>query len=91
MAHSVSASKRIRQNATRRARNRWRVKSMRDAVKAFQDRLAKGTVDEARDALRTAGSLIDKTAQYGVIHKNAAARTKSRLNAALVKREAAGA
>ena len=57
---------------------------------AFRDRLAKGTVDEARDALRTAGSLIDKTAQYGVIHKNTAARTKSRLNAALVKREAAG-
>lgn len=91
MAHSVSARKRIRQNATRRARNRWRVKSMREAVKAFRDRLAKGSVEEAREALKTAGSLIDKTAQKGVIHKNTAARTKSRLNAALVRRETQGA
>ncbi len=87
MAHSVSARKRIRQNATRRARNRWRVRNMRTAVKAFRDRLAKGTIDEAREALRVAGSQIDKTAQKGVIHKNAAARAKSRMNAALVKRE----
>lgn len=88
MAHSVSARKRIRQNASRRALNRWRKSGMRDALKDFRDRIAKGTVDEAREAMHKAGALLDKTAQKGAIHKNAAARTKSRMHSALAKREA---
>ena len=47
MAHSISARKRVRQNLVARARNRWRLRIMREAVKAFRDKVAHGTVDEA--------------------------------------------
>jgi len=83
MAHSNSARKRVRQNVTHRARNRWRLKGMRTAIKEFNQKLAQGSPDEAAAAYREASKIIDKTAQKGVIHKNQAARRKSRLNARL--------
>lgn len=83
MAHSKSAQKRIRQNATSRSRNRWRLRSMREAIKAFQVAIAKGTPEEAVSAFRTASKMIDKTAQKGVIHRNQASRRKSRMSAHL--------
>lgn len=83
MAHSVSAKKRIRQNATHKARNRWRLRTMREAIKSFQSDLAKGDLDAARTSLRSACSIIDRSAQKGVIHARQADRRKSRLNASL--------
>ncbi len=83
MAHSNSAKKRIRQNITNRARNRWRIKNMRAAIKGFEDALAEGSNEEATAAFRNAAALVDKTAQVGVIHSNQAARRKSRMNARL--------
>ena len=83
MAHSNSAKKRIRQNISHRARNRWRKQTMRGAIKEFLEKLAHGTSDEATEAYKTAAKIIDRTAQKGVIHKNQAARHKSRLNARL--------
>lgn len=83
MAHSNSAKKRIRQNITGRARNRWRMKSMRTAIKSFEDALVEGTNEAATSAYRSAAALVDKTAQAGVIHGNQAARRKSRMNARL--------
>ncbi len=89
MAHSKSAQKRIRQNIAARSRNRWRLRSMRAAIKDFQEACAKGTPEEAAAAYRKASAQIDKTAQKGVIHRNQASRRKSRLNAHL-KAKAAG-
>lgn len=89
MAHSLSAKKRIRQNITRRARNRWRLRAMREAIKRFDGAVASGSPDEAKAAYRDAVSVIDKTAQKGPIHRNQANRRKSRLNARL-KAMAAG-
>lgn len=83
MAHSLSAKKRIRQNVTRRARNRWRLRTMRTAIKAFQTAVAAGDVNQATDAFRSASAIVDKTAQKGPIHRNQAARRKSRMSAAL--------
>lgn len=83
MAHSLSAKKRIRQNIAARARNRWRLRAMREAIKDFEDKLAHGTNEEATSAYRAAASIVDKTAQKGPIHRNQAARRKSRLNARL--------
>jgi len=80
MAHSNSAKKRIRQNLTSRALNRWRMKSMRDAIKGFEDALTSGSNDEATKAYRAAAAIVDRSAQAGVIHGNQAARRKSRMN-----------
>ena len=83
MAHSNSAKKRIRQNITNRARNRWRMKNMRVAIKGFEDALIDGTNEATVEAFRTASALVDKTEQTGVIHGNQASRRKSRMNARL--------
>lgn len=83
MAHSLSARKRVRQNADRRARNRWRLRALRDAMKEFLDKLAHGSVEEARESCRKAAAIVDRTAQKGVIHKRQASRRKSRMNARL--------
>ncbi|MDF1808593.1 MAG: 30S ribosomal protein S20 [Phycisphaerales bacterium] len=83
MAHSNSAKKRIRQNLTSRALNRWRMKSMREAIKGFEVALVSGSNDEATKAYRAASAIVDRTAQVGVIHGNQAARRKSRMNTRL--------
>ncbi len=83
MAHSNTAKKRIRQNITARARNRWRMKNLRVALKGFEDALATGTNEEATAAFRNVSAIVDRTAQVGVIHSNQASRRKSRMNARL--------
>ena len=83
MAHSLSAKKRIRQNAKNKARNRWRLRSMRDAAKEFADKLAHGTEKDAAAALAKVAKIIDRTTARGVIHKNQAARRKSRMTVSL--------
>ena len=47
MAHSLSSKKRVRQNATHNARNRWRLREMREAIKKFRDRITSGSAEEA--------------------------------------------
>lgn len=83
MAHSNSAKKRVRQNIKRRALNRWRTRSMRLALKDFADKIANGTNEEATTSFRAASKIVDRSAQAGVIHRNQAARRKSRMNARL--------
>ena len=83
MANTESAKKRVRQNVKRRALNRWRMRNMRTAIKAFDKALANGELDNAASAFKTASAVVDKTAQKGVIHRNQAARKLSRLSAAV--------
>ncbi|TVQ64430.1 MAG: 30S ribosomal protein S20 [Phycisphaerales bacterium] len=89
MAHSVSAKKRIRQNETRRAVNRWRLRTMREVLKDLQEKLLHGSVKDAEASFKQACAVIDKTAGKGVIHKNSAARKKSRLSARLKAKQQA--
>lgn len=91
MAHSLSSKKRIRQNATHNARNRWRLREMREAIKKFRDRLASGSADEAAAEFKAVSRIVDRTAAKGVIHKNQAARRKSRMSAALKAKKTASA
>ena len=91
MPHSLSARKRVRQNEAARARNRWRLRTMREAVKEFRDKLAHGSVDDATTAFRAVSKVVDRTAAKGVIHKNQAARRKSRMSAALKAKKTAKA
>ena len=82
MAHSSQAKKRIRQNERRAARNRpLRTRAsrrVRDAREAIQD----GDPDAA-EYVRQAQSALDRAATRNIIHRNAAARRKSRLAAQL--------
>ena len=79
MANTPSAIKRVRQNARRRIRNR-RVRSrMRTFVKKADATIATGDRALAERAVRAAISELDRAAQKGVIHRNNAARRKSRL------------
>ena len=79
MPNMKSAEKRMRQNEIRRVANRQRRSQMRTEIKRFQQLLSEQKTDEAREALKGVYAVIDRSAQKGVIHSNAAARYKSRL------------
>ena len=79
MAHSSSAKKRMRQNEAHRLRNRRRKAGIKDTVRDFTEAISAGKTDEAAKALREVQKRLDRTADQGTIHKNAAARKKSRL------------
>ena len=91
MANIASSIKRARQNNERNAFNRSYRSRFRTAIKQLlkslqepskSNKMAKrATSDEVRSFHKHALVMIDKTASKGLIHKNRAARTKSRLNA----------
>ena len=69
----------MRQNAKRRVRNRMVRSRMRTFVKKANAVIATGDRALAEEAVQAAISELDKAAQKGVIHRNNAARHKSRL------------
>ena len=83
MANSPSAEKRIRQNEKRRDANRSARSRLRTAVKKLRTEVEAGNKDGAEALLKPTLSLIDTTVQKKIIHRNAAARTKSRLTRAV--------
>ncbi len=83
MANIKSAQKRIRQSLKRRARNRSHRSRMRTAIKAVRTAVAGGDAQLAGEQLPKTISILDSLAHKGVIHANAAARTKSRLTKAV--------
>ncbi len=92
MAHSLSAKKRIRQNLKRRARNRARKEAVKADVKAFLQAAVPGAdMGQAEERLRKASSRLAKVAAKHAIHKNAAARKRSRLTKKLNALKAAAA
>ncbi|HHX58979.1 MAG TPA: 30S ribosomal protein S20 [Candidatus Moranbacteria bacterium] len=79
MPNIKSAEKRVRQTAVRTARNR-RVKSiLKTSIRRYEEAVQSGDSESAREKLKAAIRRIDKAAAIGVIHKNNAARKKSRL------------
>ena len=89
MAHSSSAQKRVRQNARNRARNRWRKRRVRGDVKDFLKAVHDGDADKATEAYRVVTKALDQVAAKGTLHKNTAARRKSRLARRLNEMKAA--
>ncbi|KAB2904538.1 MAG: 30S ribosomal protein S20 [Anaerolineae bacterium] len=86
MANHKSALKRIRSSARRRARNRVYKSLTRTEVKKARLLVESGSdLKAAADQVRAAASQLDKAVSKGVIHKNAAARRKSRLMKRLAK------
>lgn len=79
MPNIKSAIKRVLVNDKNRAHNATMKSSMRTTVKNAEVALAGDNVEVAKEALLTASKKLDKAASKGLIHKNAAARKKSRL------------
>jgi small subunit ribosomal protein S20 len=74
MANHISSLKRARQTVGKTANNRANKSTLREAI-------AKGDSEGLRKIYSETSSILDKSVQKGVLHKNTASRYKSRLNA----------
>jgi len=88
MPRIKSAIKRVKVTAKKRERNNRVRSQVRTAVRRFKRSLSDLSVDSL-ESLKAAVSRIDRAASKGVLHRNTAARKKSRLNKALHKVQAA--
>ena len=81
MANSVQAKKRARQNEKRRQHNASLRSMVRTYLKKVDAAITSGDQAAAQEAYNLAVPVVDRMADKGIIHKNKAARHKSRLNA----------
>lgn len=79
MPNIKSAEKRMRQSEEQRLINRRNRSRMRTEIKKFRQMLSDKKFDEARQVLPQVYGVIDRAVQKKVVHRNAAARYKSRL------------
>ncbi|SHM05203.1 small subunit ribosomal protein S20 [Caldanaerovirga acetigignens] len=79
MPNTASAKKKLRQAKKRTLRNRLVKAKVKAAIKKFNEALQSQNVENIKTALIGAVKALDKAAAKGVIHKNSAARKKSRL------------
>ncbi len=81
MANIASAKKRVRQNEARRKHKAGQHSLLRTSIKKVDTAIKNKNKAEAKSAYQAAVPIIDSMANKGLIHKNKAARHKSRLNA----------
>jgi small subunit ribosomal protein S20 len=86
LASHESALKAHRQNVIRRERNRQLRARLRGALKAIRAAVDKNDFAAVKDQLKETVSLVDRMVTKGIIHKNAAARYKSRLSSRVTKK-----
>jgi small subunit ribosomal protein S20 len=79
VAHSLSAKKRVRQNAKRNEINRARKSQIKTQIKRFEAALGSGDAKAAAEQYRLVAQKLDKVASTSTMHKKTAARKKSRL------------
>ena len=79
MANLKSSIKRVRSSRRKAEYNQIRRSTARTYVKKARRLIAEGNLEEAQSVVQLAVSALDRAAQKGVIHKNNAARRKSRL------------
>jgi len=80
MPHSTSAKKRHRQNLRDREQNRQVKTVLKNSIRKVLDAVSGGDVDLAQERLRGVAKTADRAAAKGTIHRNRAARIKSRLS-----------
>ncbi len=80
MANIASAKKRARQSEQNRKQNAGQRSMLRTEIKKVITAIGKKDKDAATAAYQAAVPVIDRMADKGIIHKNKAARHKSRLN-----------
>ena len=83
MANTDSARKRSRQSEKQRRHNSGLRSTLRSAIKDVNKAITAGDKDVAKQALGRSSSIVDRIADKKIIHKNKAARHKSRLSAAI--------
>lgn len=81
MANHFSALKRARQTESKTTRNRASKSRLRSALRGLREAIASGDKATAQKALSATTSVLDKSVQKGVLHKNTASRYKARLSA----------
>jgi small subunit ribosomal protein S20 len=81
MANHVSSLKRARQTVTRTAVNRANKSKLRGTLRTLREALAAGEASTIAKTYSATVSVLDKSVQKGVLHKNTASRYKARLNA----------
>jgi small subunit ribosomal protein S20 len=79
LANTKSAMKQIRSSARKRERNQVFRSRSRTLINKTRRLIAEGRIEEAREEAQRAIVTLDKAAEKGIIHKNKAARCKSRL------------
>jgi small subunit ribosomal protein S20 len=79
VAHSLSAKKRVRQNANRNRINRARKSQVKTQIKRFEQAVSGGDVKAANEQYLLVARKLDEIAGTSTMHKNTAARKKSRL------------
>ena len=89
MANKKSSKKDLRRIVKRRARNLTAKSALKTYVKKVRVAAAAGEAESTASALSLATKALDKAAQRGIIHKNAAARRKSRIAKAANRAKAA--
>lgn len=80
MPNTPARKKQMRQDESRRARNRWRKRSIKDHTKTFLTAIQDRDIPAAEAAYITVQKELDKVSTTSTIHKNNAARRKSRLS-----------
>lgn len=80
MPHSASSKKRHRQNLRDREQNRQVKTVLKNSIRKVLDAVSGGDVDLAQERLRGVAKTADRAAAKGTIHRNRAARIKSRLS-----------
>ncbi len=91
MPNTDSAKKRVRQNIKARAINRWRKDRIKTQIRSFLKAVQAHDVELAETEYRKTVSLLDKISHTSTLHKNTAARRKSRLSRRLKAMKTAAA
>jgi small subunit ribosomal protein S20 len=81
MANHVSSLKRARQTETKTAGNRSNKSKLRSSLRSLREAIEEGNKKTLASAYSETVSILDKSVQKGVLHKNTASRYKARLNA----------
>ena len=87
MPNNKQAKKRLLTNEKQRIRNKARSTAIKTAEKKFKKAVDAGDADAAKTALNVVFAKLDKGVKNGIIHKNKAARKKSRMTALLSKKD----
>jgi small subunit ribosomal protein S20 len=83
MPNTQSAKKRLRQDVVRKERNLAIKREMRTQIRKVRDAVKAGNVEQAETEFQIATKKLDRAGARNILHRNAAARIKSRLSASV--------